>query len=397
MANPSPPIRIVHVLGSLVGGGIETWLMNVLRHLDRDLFTIDIVVSSLSRSPLMDEAEALGSQIHVCLAHSQQLRFATNLTRTFQSKGPYDIIHGNLHFLNGVVAFCGALSGAPVRIVHSHTRSPFRNLSPAERVKNRAARSLLRTFANGALACSSHAGAELFGSDWNKRFHGRVLQCGIDLAAFRQQVDRKALRASLGIPRDALVIGHAGRFVPEKNHAFFLKVVECYAERNPRAHFLLVGDGPLLPEVKRQAALFAGANRFHFLGTRYDVPALMSGAMDCFLFPSLFEGLGLALVEAQAAGLPCVYSDVIPPEADIFAPLLSRVSLNASVEEWCNAIDAAILKQTPDLRALALAAVDSSPFNAGLAIQELQKYYLWLYGEKKRAQAFPSAVRSEKF
>lgn len=397
MANPSPPIRIVHVLGSLVGGGIETWLMNVLRRVDRRLFTIDIVVSSLARSPLMDEAEALGSQIHVCLAHSHQLRFATNLTRTLRGKGPYDIIHANLHFLNGIVAFCGAVSGVPVRIVHSHTRSSLRQPSPAERVKNHAARMLLRTFANGALACSSQAGAELFGSDWTKRFDGRVLQCGIDLAAFRQPVDRKALRASLGIPPDALVIGHAGRFVPEKNHAFFLKVAERYADQNPRAHFLLVGDGPLLSEAKRQAALSASAGRFHFLGTRYDVPALMSGAMDCFLFPSLFEGLGLALVEAQAAGLPCVYSDVIPPEADLFALLLSRVSLNAPVEEWCNAIDATILKQTPDLRASALATVNSGPFNADLAIQELQKYYLWLYGEKKRAPAFPSAVRSEKF
>ena len=165
-----------------------------------------------------------------------------------------------------------------------------------------------------------------------------MLPYGIDLAPFHAAPDRAALRAALGIPPDALVIGHVGRFDPQKNHALWLRILAALREREPRALGLLIGDGALRGEVERAAAAAGLARHVIFAGVRADVPALLQAAMDAFLFPSRYEGLGLVLVEAQAAGLPCVISDVIPPEADALPDRVRRLALEAPPAAWADAL-----------------------------------------------------------
>jgi glycosyltransferase involved in cell wall biosynthesis len=356
--------------------------MGVLRRANRDQFQFDFLVSNRSQSPLEKEIHNLGSNVHVCMAHSQPIRYAFNLARIVRTHGPYDIVHSHLHHLNGMVSLITALSGVPVRIVHSHFAISGTEAEAAgfARVRYRVARLLVRWFATGTLGCSSSAGQALFGSDWERQLNCRVLFCGIDLEPFRAKPDRNAIRATLGIPLDAMVIGHAGRFVPQKNHSFFIDIAQRYARLNPRSHFLLLGDGPLWAEMKQRAAASGAGTRFHFLGPRDDVPGLMLAAMDCFLFPSQFEGLPLALVEAQAAGLPCIISDVVTPETDVCPALLRRMSLKQSADEWATTIHGAITESTQDKKAAALRALELSPFNISCAWQELEKYYLQLSG-----------------
>jgi glycosyltransferase involved in cell wall biosynthesis len=368
------PIRVLHVLGSLVRGGIETWLMNVLRHMDRKRFTIDIVVSSHSPSPLLAEAEKLGSKIHVCMAHSEPLRLCYNLAGVLRTEEPYDIIHSNLHHLSGLICLTGRLHGIPVRIAHSHIQVSGAQGEVAG-LRYRLARWFLQLSANGALACSQAAGRELFGPQWEERFQGKVLYYGIDLAHFRNKPDPLAVRSSLGIPSDAVVIGHAGRFAAQKNHVFFLKVAEAHARLDPHAHYLLVGDGPLWAEIKQRADASPFAERFHFPGVRYDIPELMMGAMDCFLFPSLFEGTPVALLEAQAAGLPCVLSDVISTEGEVYPELFYRVALEQGPEKWARIVERALSERMPDMRAAAFNAIEASAFNFIRSLENLEKYY----------------------
>jgi glycosyltransferase involved in cell wall biosynthesis len=162
---------------------------------------------------------------------------------------------------------------------------------------------------------------------------------GIDLHPFTLAIDSHALRAELGIAQNSFVVGHVGRFAAQKNHAFLVEVAERFARRNPTAVFLLVGDGPLKSEIEalvRERGLRAN---FMFLGVREDVQRLMMGAMDCFLFPSVHEGLGLVLWEAQAAGLTCVVSDTIPEEATVVNKLVRRLPLDAAPETWANELE----------------------------------------------------------
>jgi glycosyltransferase involved in cell wall biosynthesis len=370
------PIRVLHVVGSMNRGGIETWLMHVARHIDRNRFSIDFLVSNRSQSPLEKQIDDLGCKIHVCMAHSQPLRYAYNLRRILRSES-YDIVHSNLHHLNGLVAMIAAASGVPVRIAHSHFDISGKKAEAAgfNNIRYRFARRLTRGFATGQVGCSAIAGRALFGNGWLSQPHSRIILCGIDLQPFRTHSDRNALLAALDIPGDAVVIGHAGRFVAQKNHAFFIDVAEEYARTDRRAHFLLVGDGPLLAETKARAAASTMANRFHFTGARDDVPNLMVNAMNCFLLPSHFEGGPIALVEAQAAGLPCVFSDIIAPETQIYDKLLWRISLNSPIKEWAQALRHALREGSCETKAAAFHAVESSAYNITSSLEELQDYY----------------------
>jgi glycosyltransferase involved in cell wall biosynthesis len=189
-----------------------------------------------------------------------------------------------------------------------------------------------------------------------------------------------------------------GRFVAEKNHEFWLEIAEAYGRRNPRAHFLLLGDGPLWKEMKGRTAASPMAERFHLLGTRYDVAELLS-AMDGFLFPSRVEGLPVALVEAQAAGLPCIFSDFITPEVDICPDILCRMSLKDSAEQWAKAVERTLSRVTTGMRAVAFATVEASQFNVARSVRELEQYYLQHFCQSSRTgeqqSRFAPAANSE--
>jgi hypothetical protein len=138
----------------------------------------------------------------------------------------------------------------------------------------------------------------------------------------------------LGIPEDAYVIGHVGRFQEQKNHRFLVNIAERLCDLEPKAVFLLVGDGPLRPEIEELVKVRDLQERVIFVGVRNDVPRIMKGAMDCFVLPSLYEGLPLVLLEAQVAGLHCVVSDTVSSEGDLDKAAVTRLSLSTSPNNW---------------------------------------------------------------
>jgi glycosyltransferase involved in cell wall biosynthesis len=323
------------------------------------------------------EIKSLGCRIFKGPHMRNPLPFAANLRQVLRADAPYDVVHSHFHQFNGWVLRAAAASKVPCRIAHSHndTRERDRLSSPPKRAYFSMMNRLIYRHATTGLACSIRAAESQFGGRWDRDGRFRVLGYGLDLRSFAVGREQSGLRRELGLPEDAQVIGHVGRFVEQKNHRQLLDISAEVMRRRPNAWLLLVGEGPLVPEVKRRAKELGITQRVVFAGVRPDVPRLMLEAMDLFLFPSLHEGLGLVLVEAQAAGLPCIYSDVVPREADVAIPLLSRLPLSASSEVWADSVCRA-LDGPPSLSAsVAYQRLAESTFSIQHSVSALRRVY----------------------
>lgn len=329
-------MRILHVLGKLDRGGAETWLVQLLRNIDRSQFQMDFVVHSEVRGAYDEEVQALGARVIPCLSTTRPVQYARNFLGILKHDGPYDVVHSHVHHFSGYVLMLAAMAGVPVRIAHSHSdrRPGDRGRGTLRAAYLSAMKGLVRTFATGGLTVSSEAGDDLFTPNWRSCSKWKLVHLGIDLSRFAITVDRNSVRRELGIPDDALVVGHVGRFFPEKNHALLVEIAREIVKREPRAFFLLLGGGPLRGEIEKVVRSLNLDKHFLFAGVRPDVPTLMKGAMDVFLFPSVYEGLPIALLEAQAAGLPCVISETISVESDMVPDLIVRKSLTQSPSLW---------------------------------------------------------------
>jgi glycosyltransferase involved in cell wall biosynthesis len=319
--------------------------------------------------------EALGCRMIAALEFPSRGRAPFRLWSTLRAHGPYDVVHGHLHLANGWIVRVAALAGVPVRIAHSH----FDGLTGAEPTRTRQAyqrlmRHWIRRYATLRVGVAEAAAADLFGERWQDNPATRVLRCGIDLEPFTTPADRVQLRAALGLPEGALVLGHAGRFEHQKNHIKLIEILACAFALEPRARALLLGQGPLQDACRDQARALGIAERIVFAGNRDDVPALMTGAMDAVVFPSLFEGLPIALLEAQAAGLPCIYADTITPEVEVVPALMTRLPLQAPPDVWAERVLAAI-RARPQAPDEARAQFLASPFNITNSVEVFSRIY----------------------
>jgi glycosyltransferase involved in cell wall biosynthesis len=233
---------------------------------------------------------------------------------------------------------------------------------------------LLRRSATKGFACSTEAGEALYGSSWRRDSRWSVFPCGIDLDPFREPA-RTSLREELGIPRGSFVVGHVGRFVELKNHLFLVDIAQAAVALGSPIHFLLVGDGELREVIEQRVAERGLRSAFTFAGLRSDVAALMTSAMDAFVLPSRREGLPVVLVEAQAAGLPCLVADTVSPESKVVDGLLFWESLRASPEVWAKRLLALRPAQPNARRELARRSFEGSPFDIQSNLQLLEACY----------------------
>lgn len=373
------PLRILHVLGSLDLGGVETWLLHVLRHIDPAHFQMDFLVHTARPGAFDAEVRALGSSVFPCLGTSRPWVYARNFRRILKERGPYDIVHSHVHHYSGYVLRLAHAAGVPVRIAHSHsinTTTLRDSGSPRRQLYMALTERWVARHATAGLAASTPAAHALFGPNWQADPRWRVLYYGIDTEAFRSPPGVETARAELGLAPDDLVIGHVGRFAEQKNHRFLVRIASEVVRQEQKARFLLVGTGPLRHEIEQLVAQEGPASRVDFAGARYDVPRLLVGAMDLFLFPSIDEGLPLGLLEAQAAGLPCVVSTGVPKEAYVVAPLIRPVSLNDSASTWANIVLSTAAEGLVLTREEARQRVGRSPFSIETSARELADFYL---------------------
>lgn len=304
------PIRVAQVVGKMNGGGVEAVVMNYYRHIDRSRVQFDFLVDADSTLVPRDEIESLGGRVFEISPYQHVLEYQRELRRLFKQEG-WKIVHSHINALS-VFPLCAAKKASvPVRIAHSHSTS-----GKGEYAKN-ALKTMLKTQANRypthRFACGRYAGEWLFG----KGTDFDVIYNAIDLNRFSFDAEARAqARADLGLVGDQFAIGHVGRFTAQKNHAFLIDVFEQVVKRRDDAVLLLVGSGEDEDSVRAKVAERGLMDCVKFLGQRDDVDRLYS-AFDVFVLPSLYEGLCVVGVEAQAAGLPCLFSDAITREVDM--------------------------------------------------------------------------------
>ena len=253
------------------------------------------------------------------------------------SDGRYDIIHDNTLHISIPMMWCAKKAGVPVRILHSHNSKMGE--TPAKAFRNRFFLPVLRSLATNYAACSQLAGRAMFE---DQEF--TVIPNVIQTEKYRfDPTMRKSVQQKMNAT-DKFVVGTVGRLAEQKNPFFAIDVFKCLQKQVPNAEYWWVGSGPLEKSVQDYVNQKGLSENVRLLGSRDDVTSLYQG-MDVFFLPSLFEGLSIVTVEAQAMGLPCVVSDVIPPEAE-YTELLKRCSLQDSIEAWVEKIRNTQIKKT---------------------------------------------------
>lgn len=323
------PIRIAHVLGKMNGGGVEQVVMNYYRNIDRNLVQFDFIVDEDSNRVPKDEIESLGGRVFFVPPYQSLTRYVRKI-RNLCKQEQWQIMHSHINALSVFPLWAAKKEGVPVRIAHSHSTS-----GKGETIKN-IIKYLLRTQANRfpthRVACGEYAGKWLFGE--NESF--RVIHNAIVLDRFEYNEDvRSSLRRELGISDEAFVVGHIGRFMPQKNHAFLIEAFNRMCSYDENAILLLVGEGELKGEVEYQVKELGIEENVRFLGQRSDANDLYK-VFDAFALPSLYEGLGIVGVEAQYAGLPCVFSDAVPREVDLTGTVAFMPA--SDPEAWARAL-----------------------------------------------------------
>ncbi|OBZ09820.1 glycosyl transferase family 1 [Bacillus sp. FJAT-27264] len=327
--NTGLPVRILHVFGIMNCGGAETFIMNIYRNIDRNKIQFDFIVHSQDKGYYDDEIKALGGKKYVVpkFKGTNLLNYRKAWKDFFEAHSEYRVIHSHIRSTASVFLNTAQKNGLKT-IIHSHSTSSGGGLSGF--VKD-LLQLPLRYITDYRFACSTDAGRWLFGK---KDFSIIKNAIKVEDYIYNPEV-RDIYREVLGI-KDRYVIGHIGRFYEPKNHFFIIDVFKSIHETDSNSVLLLVGDGNLRPEVENKIQELGLQNQVIFTGIRKDIPELLQ-AMDVFLFPSLYEGLGIVLIEAQAAGLPCVLSETLPSEVSI-TELVKCISLKETVEIWANQV-----------------------------------------------------------
>lgn len=323
-------LRVLHCVVKMDRGGYETLLMNLLRELVPQGIYFDFITSFPGCYD--QEALSLGSRFFTIpfITQTGPFSYATHLRKILIQQKPL-ILHCHMDKFSGLPLREADRVGVPVRIAHSHNTKNEGNLF-YQMVKNHYGKMIV-PHATDFFACSADAAKWAFGTSAPK---ATILFNGIDLSSLPALPEKgQGIRKELGL-EGRFVIGHVGRFTAQKNHEFLLDIFAEVCRLRTDASLLLVGEGPLQANIAEKAGRMGLEDRVCFTGVRKDVPDLLA-AMDVFVFPSRHEGLGMGLVEAQAAGLPCVTSSMIPSEA-IVSERVCVLPLSASPVRWANAV-----------------------------------------------------------
>jgi glycosyltransferase involved in cell wall biosynthesis len=333
-------IKILYVTGSLSRGGAETWYMNMLRNLDREHIQIDFLLLSGEVGDYGPEVEQLGSKIFVTeLNKKNPLIFIRDFYRTIQS-GNYDIVHSHVLGFSGFILLLSYMLGVSHRFAHFHTSklsSEEKTQGLLRKIYITAMKNLLKLCSTRRIACSKVAMEGVWGKNWINDTKCEILYYGIDFSPFKLPVDQNLMRQELNIPASARVIGHVGNIRLAKNHDFLVDIAAELCRRRQDVRFVLVGDGSRRQHIENLISQRGLKEFFILTGSRSDVPDLMK-IMDVFLLPSVREGLPVVLIEAQAAGLPLVTSQLPAIEETILSSNHKSLPLD-SPRLWAEACD----------------------------------------------------------
>ncbi len=385
-------ITVLHVHGRMARGGAEMRTVDVLRHIDRRRYRFHFCCVSGLAGELDEEIVALGGRVH----RMRQSRIGfPHRFRELLRQWQIDVVHSHLHFYSGYILKLAAECDTQVRVAHFRS-SRADKASKARRmlhglirlgIDRYAAESTMRRwmgrYATHILGVSRWALSSTWGQDWESDPRCQVVYDGLDAASYGGESEGREVRRQFGLPGDAPLLVHVGRFTEAKNHLRLISVFSEIVRRQPAARLLLIGrtaaagdDHTIEGQVRRRIAELGIASRVVFTGERSDVPRLMQAA-DLLLFPSLWEGLGDVVLEGCAAGTPVLASD-LPSIREIAdrLPGVRRLSLTETDATWARAaVETANKRPSRRQRQAALDTLANSQFTVGRCTETLMRIW----------------------
>lgn len=325
---------------------MESFFLRVCRRLDRTRVESDLALAEWADCPAQEELADLGVRVlrYACPRQRAALALGRAAAHLIGAHGPYLAVHSHMFLPAGLLLRAAHQAQVPVRIAHAHaTPQGFRPLW--YEVYRGLMRRLLLRHATHLLACSSAAAEAMLGAASHRDPRVQVVPNPVELTPYADPAtDRRALRRRLGWPEEGPLLGYVGRLTTVKNLPFLWELYASLSRLVPSAQLILVGAGNLEPWLQAQRASADNPEHVHLLGWRQDIPQIMA-ALDVLLLPSHTEGMPITLLEAQAAGTPCLCSEAVPPEADLGLGLVWRLPLDQGLGAWLAALSEAL--QTP--------------------------------------------------
>lgn len=332
--------RILHVTGAMNVGGTETMLVNLYRKINNNI-QFDFISYSNEEAYYDKEIKDLGGNV-IRLKPPSEVGFieaVKDIKKVIKENGDYDAVHTHMLFNCGIAMIAAYLSSVKVRVSHAHTTSD-NSESFIRKVYISVMRIFIKLFSTDFLACSDGAGRYLFGRNITSNKKYNLLPNFIDYEKFIKCEDKSSIRKEFGIKDEDIVVCHIGRFINAKNHSFLLEVANEMIKRNDKIKLLLVGTGDLKNEIEDKVKELGIGKNVYLTGIRNDIPNILNNS-DLFILPSIYEGLGLVLLEAQASNVPCLVSEAVQPEVDLNIGLVKQLKLSYGSKKW--ALEAEVL------------------------------------------------------
>ncbi len=363
------PVRVLHVLGSLDCGGAESMVMNVYRNIDRKKIQFDFVIHTEKACYFSQEVRDLGGRIFIAPKFGIKTAFSyASWWKKIFKENNYKIVH--IHMISTVKLYIESAKKSSMVILHSHSTSCRGNM--IQKNVKKVLINLVKNKGDYFFACSDAAGVGAFGKEILKCKNYELIKNGIDLEKYRYDNNKRMhYRELLGL-ENQFVLGHVGSFTEVKNHSFLLDVFKEVKRQNQNSKLLLVGDGPCREEFENKIASLKLEKDVILLGIRDDVPEILM-AMDAFVFPSLYEGLGIAFIEAQATGIKCFVSKNVPEEANVLSDLTECIPLENGAFYWAQKIVHASMSNE---RFSEIEKIENMGYNVKATTKKLEDFYI---------------------
>ncbi|MFR4286064.1 MAG: glycosyltransferase [Enterococcus italicus] len=364
------PIRVAMIMGKMIGGGVEAVVLNYYQNINRENIQFDFIIDSDSTVVPDELITGLGGRIYRISPYQHLRSYQRDLTALFK-KNKYLIVHSHINAISVFPLRIAKKCGIPIRIAHNHSTA-----APGETRKN-ILKSILRIFSKKYpthyMAPTRYAGEWLFGSEIadNELY---ILKNAVDVELFSyNKIVREEMRNKLGYRNEDIVIGNIGRMVWQKNQKFVIEVFNELQKTNKNYRLVLIGDGPLKKSLMQQCQELGIENLVTFIKNSNQIADYYQ-AMDCFLFPSNYEGLGMVAVEAQIAGLPVIASTQVPVEAKI-SDNFKLIDLKEKYPRWVKMIDKSV---EMEIRCGHKEEASKEGYSILLAASKLNKQYVKL-------------------
>lgn len=371
MVNNQEPIRIAQIIGKWVGGGVESVVMNYYRYIDRSKIQFDFICDEDSTNIPYEEINSLGGKVILIPPYQKLFKYQSNLKKVLR-EGNYKIVHSHINALSVFPLRVAQKADVAIRIAHSHSTTNKKEWK--KNILKNILRPFSKLYATDYFCCTEHAGRWLFGNKKFEKGDVYVLNNAINIEKFKfNEKVRNKKRVELGIDSDTVVIGHIGRFVEQKNHKFLIDLFSKFHNVNKNSKLVLIGQGPLEKEIREKVNLLNITDDVIFLGQINNVEELYQ-VFDIFIFPSLYEGLGMVLIEAQASGCSCVVSSEVPKIAQV-TELVRFCDLDDSLDVWEKNITETLESNSKE-RVLYNEILEKSGYNIRAENKKIEEYYL---------------------